>query len=260
VHNVRAGIRTANMDYHPLGAARQTLRYLATRRGPVGTPTAQALAFVRTSPDEPTPDVQIHFMPMGYRFENSAIHVLPTPAVMAVPNVNRPESRGAVTISGPRAEDPPRIHARLLEARGDVDRMIAACRLLRRLFAAPSFAGIVTGESFPGPAVQSDDEWERVLRDRVAPIFHVVGTCRMGRGPLAVVSPDLRVRGVEGLRIADASVMPVITSGNTNAPTLMIASRAAEMIVREHSRDDGYAAPDRAVLRPAAHPAERRTG
>lgn len=82
VQDVRLGIRTANMDYHPLGAARHTLRYLATRRGPVGTPTAQALAFVRTSPDEPVPDVQIHFMPMGYRFANSAIEVLKSPAVM----------------------------------------------------------------------------------------------------------------------------------------------------------------------------------
>jgi choline dehydrogenase len=251
VQDVRRGIRTANMDYHPVGAAKHTLRYLVTRRGPVGTPTAQALAFVRTSREEPVPDVQIHFMPMGYRFANSAIEVMKSPAVMAVPNVNRPDSRGELRIASPRAEDAPRIQPRLLDARSDVDRMIAACRLIRRIFSAPSFADVITGESFPGAAVQSDDQWERVLRERVAPIFHIAGTCKMGRDALAVVAPDLRVHGFEGLRVADSSVMPVITSGNTNAPTLMIASRAAEMIRREHESTASFAA-DAAVLRPAA--------
>jgi choline dehydrogenase len=256
VQDVRPGIRTANMDYHPLGAARHTLRYLVTRRGPVGTPTAQALAFVKTSPSERVPDVQIHFMPMGYRFADSAIEVLKSPAVMAVPNVNRPDSRGELRLASPRAEDAPRIHARLLEARSDVDRMIAACRLIRRIFSAPSFADVVTGESFPGAAVQSDEHWERVLRERVAPIFHIAGTCKMGRDSMAVVAPDLRVHGFEGLRVADSSIMPVITSGNTNSPTLMIASRAAEMILCEHQRPASYSG-GAAQLRPAARiPAE----
>ena len=252
VQGVRSGIHTANMDYNALGVARQLLRYVMTRGGPVGTPTAQALAFVRTAPDERTPDVQIHFMPMGYRFVDSAMEILKTPAIMAVPSVNRPDSRGEITLSSTNPEDPPRIQPRLLEARRDVERLIAACRLVRRIFAAPSFTDVVTVESFPGPAIESDEQWESVLRERVAPIYHIAGTCKMGTDPHAVVSPDLTVHGVAGLRVADSSVMPVITSGNTNAPTLMIASRAAEMIVRDHKAAESHSAPDRAGLRPAS--------
>jgi choline dehydrogenase len=238
VQGVRAGIRTANMDYSPLGVVRQLARYALTRGGAVGTPTAQALAFLRTSPDEPVPDVQVHFMPMGYRFVESAIEVLKTPAVMAVPNVNRPESRGELKLASADPAVPPRIFPQLLGARRDVERMIAACRLLRRVFAAPAFAGALTTESFPGPAVQTDEHWEKVLRERVGPVYHIAGTCRMGIDDGAVVTPELKVRGVEGLRVIDASIMPVITSGNTNAPTLAIASRAAQLIAAEHAARD----------------------
>lgn len=236
VQGVRPGHRTANMDYNPWGMVRQTARYLATRQGPVGTPTAQALAFFRTDPAEPVPDIQLHFMPMGYRFADSAIEVLDTPAIMAVPNVNRPESRGEVRLAPADPLGPPLIFPRLLESADDVRRMIAACRHVRRIFAAPAFADIVDGELFPGPAVQTDAQWEDVLRRRVSPIFHVVGTCRMGADAGAVVDPELRVRGVRRLRVVDSAVMPTLTSGNTNAPTLMIAARAADLIL-ESSND-----------------------
>lgn len=252
VQQVRSGIHTANMDFNALGVTRQLMRYIMTRAGPVGTPTAQALAFVRTSPNERIPDVQVHFMPMGYRFVNSTMEILKTPAIMAVPSVNRPESRGELTLSSTNPEDPPRIQPRLLEAQRDVERLIAACRLVRRIFAAPSFADVVTVESFPGPAIESDEQWESVLRERVAPIYHIAGTCKMGIDPDAVVSPDLAVYGVKGLRVADSSVMPVITSGNTNAPTLMIASKAAEMIIRDHNAAEPYSSLDGVALRSAS--------
>jgi choline dehydrogenase len=106
------------------------------------------------------------------------------------------------------------------------------------VFAAPAFADALTTESFPGPAVQTDEHWEKVLRERVGPVYHIAGTCRMGIDDGAVVTPELKVRGVEGLRVIDASIMPVITSGNTNAPTLAIASRAAQLIAAEHAARD----------------------
>jgi choline dehydrogenase len=233
VQGVKPGIRTANMDYNPLGVVRQGLRYLTTRQGAIGTPTAQCVAFLRTSPAEASPDVQVHFMPMGYRIDKSAIEVLKTPAMMAVPNVNRPDSRGELRLDPEHPQGPPRLYPRLLESPRDVERMIAACRLIRRIFAAPAFSEVVAEELFPGPAVQSDGEWERVLRERVGPVFHIAGTCKMGSDPSAVVDASLKVHGVARLRVADSSVMPIITSGNTNAPTLMIASRAAEIILDE---------------------------
>jgi choline dehydrogenase len=233
VQGVKPGIRTANMDYNPLGVIRQGLRYLTTRQGAIGTPTAQGIAFLRTSPAEDSPDVQIHFMPMGYKIDKSAIEVLKTPAMMAVPNVNRPDSRGELRLDPRHPQGPPRLHPRLLESRRDVERMIAACRLIRRIFAAPAFSEAVAEELFPGPAVQTDEAWERVLRERVGPVFHIAGTCKMGADANAVVDASLKVHGVARLRVADSSIMPVITSGNTNAPTLMIASKAAEMILED---------------------------
>jgi len=239
VQGVKPGIRTANMDYNPLGVVRQGLRYLTTRQGAIGTPTAQCVAFLRTSPAEDSPDVQVHFMPMGYKIDKSAIEVLKTPAMMAVPNVNRPDSRGELRLDPQRPQGPPRLYPRLLESPRDVERMIAACRLIRRIFAAPAFSDASAEELFPGPAVQSDAEWERVLRERVGPVFHIAGTCKMGSDAGAVVDASLKVHGVARLRVADSSVMPIITSGNTNAPTLMIASKAAEMILDEAERAPG---------------------
>ncbi len=233
VQGVKAGIRTANMDYNPLGVLRQGLRYLTTRQGAIGTPTAQGVAFLRTTSDEDSPDVQIHFMPMGYKIDKSAIEVLKTPAMMAVPNVNRPESRGEIRLAPGDPHGPPLLFPRLLQSRRDIERLIAACRLIRRIFAAPAFSDVVADELFPGSAVQSDSAWERVLRERVGPVFHIVGTCKMGSDAKAVVDASLKVHGVARLRVADSSVMPIITSGNTNAPTLMIASKAAEMILTD---------------------------
>jgi choline dehydrogenase len=150
---------------------------------------------------------------------------------MAVPNVNRPASRGEVRLDPADPLGAPVVAPRLLESPDDVRRMIAACRRIREVFAAPAFAAIVEGEIFPGPDVQTDAHWEEVLRQRVGPIYHVVGTCRMGADANAVVDAQLRVRGVRRLRVVDASVMPTITSGNTNAPTLMIAAKAADLIL-----------------------------
>lgn len=229
-HGVRKGVRTANMDYNFFGILKHGLRYLLTRDGQAATPTSQALAFVKTSPNEPIPDAQIHFMPMGYSIGDSAIKVLPTPAMMAVPNVSRPKSRGSIRLASTDPNAPPLIFPRLLDHEDDVQRLIASCRTVREIFSTDVFAGVSEGEIFPGPDVQTDKEWEAVLREHAGPVFHIAGTCKMGDDDMSVVGNDLCVHGIEKLRIVDASIMPVITSGNTNAPTMMIAAKAADMI------------------------------
>lgn len=230
MHGVRKGIRTANMDYNAWGILKHGLRYLLTLDGQAATPTSQALAFIKTSEAERAPDVQIHFMPMGYDISGSAISVLDSPAMMAVPNVSRPRSRGTLCLRSNDPLQPPLINPRLLDYKEDIERLIAACRAVRKIFETETFSGIAENEIFPGPDVQTDKEWEDVLRTHVGPVFHIAGTCKMGSDDLSVVGSDLRVHGVGNLRVIDASIMPVITSGNTNAPTMMIAAKGADLI------------------------------
>lgn len=234
-HGVRKGIRTANTDYNILGVLKHGLAYVLTRDGQVATPTSQALAFVKTRPSEPIPDAQIHFMPMGYSISDSAIKVLPTPAMMAVPNVSRPKSRGKLLLASEDPLKPPRIYPRMLDHDDDVRRLTLACKSVRAIFAADAFSKIGTDEIFPGADIQTDAEWETLLRRHVGPVFHIVGTCKMGRDDMSVVDNELCVHGMSNLRIVDASIMPTITSGNTNAPTLMIAAKAADMIKANYS-------------------------
>lgn len=230
MQGVRKGIRTANMDYNLFGILKHGLRYLFSREGQAATPTSQALAFIKTSLSEPEPDAQIHFMPMGYSIGDSAINVLPTPAMMAVPNVSRPTSRGSLQLASSDPRAPPRIYPRFFDNRDDMQRLIAACRIVRKIFSTGVFSGVAEGEIFPGPDVVTDRDWENVLRKHAGPVFHIAGTCKMGQDDMSVVGSDLCVHGVQKLRIVDASIMPTITSGNTNAPTMMIAAKAADMI------------------------------
>ncbi len=234
-HGVRDGIRTANMDYTVFGVLKHGLKYALTRDGQCATPTSQALAFVRTSDAEKIPDAQIHFMPMGYDMSGSAIKVRPTPAMMAVPNVSRPKSRGVIRLSSRDPRTAPKILPRLLDHPDDVQRLISACKIIRRIFATHAFSDAATDELFPGPGVKTDEDWESFLRKHTGPVFHVVGTCKMGADDMSVVGSDLCVHNVGKLRIVDASVMPTITSGNTNAPTMMIAAKAADLIQARHS-------------------------
>jgi choline dehydrogenase-like flavoprotein len=143
----------------------------------------------------------------------------------------RPESRGHVRITTPDALTPPAIAPNYLSAESDKRTAAAAIRLTRRIMAAPALARYRPEEFKPGPQAQTEAELIRAAGDIGTTIFHPVGTCRMGIDPRAVVGPDLRVNGVQGLRVVDASVMPTIPSGNTNAPTLMIAEKAAAMIL-----------------------------
>jgi choline dehydrogenase len=214
-----------------LGKVGMGLEYLFRKTGPLTMPPSQLGAFARSEPSQPTPDIEWHVQPLSLEKFGDPLHPFPaiTPSVCNL----RPTSRGAVRI---RSADPfaaPEIRLNYLST--PEDRAVAArsMRITRGIMAAPALAKYAPEEWRPGPAVQSDEALVRAAGDLGTTIFHPVGTCRMGRDAGAVVDDRLRVHGIAGLRVIDASIMPRITSGNTNAPTYMIAERGAELVLSE---------------------------
>jgi len=226
------GVKTLNTTFHsPWGKAMIGLEYLLRRSGPMSMAPSQLGGFTRSTPQQRWPNVEYHVQPLSLDAFGQPLHRYDA-FTASVCNLN-PGSRGFVRIASPRPEDAPRIQARYLST--PEDRLVAAdsLRLTRRIAAMPALAKYRPREIRPGVQFQSDEDLARLAGDIGTTIFHPVGTCRMG--PVgdagAVVDARLRVHGVAGLRVADASVMPTITSGNTNAPTLMIAERAAEWLL-----------------------------
>ncbi|MBE7419781.1 MAG: GMC family oxidoreductase N-terminal domain-containing protein [Ideonella sp.] len=225
------GARTLNTLANSwLGKARIALQYAFARSGPMSMAPSQLGCFTRSSPEQEWPNLEYHVQPLSLDAFGEPLH-RDDAFTASVCNLN-PGSRGQVRIRSPRHDDAPSILPNYLST--EADRRVAAdsLRLTRRIVQMPALARYAPREVKPGPQFQSDEELARLAGDIGTTIFHPVGTCKMGRAddPLAVVDSRLRVRGVAGLRVADASVMPTITSGNTNAPTLMIAERAAQWI------------------------------
>lgn len=231
MHRVRDGVQTLNMGFNWRAIIKNGIRFLFSGSGPLATPTAQAVAFIKTSPSLDDPDIQIHFAPLGYDVGVDGVKLLDHPAMLCVVNVNQPESRGEVRLASNDPDAAPRIMARLLDSADDMTRLIAGCRITRNIMAAPSLAKYSREELFPGPEVETEAQWEEIVRAAAGPCYHIVGTCKMGSDANAVVDAELRVHGIENLRVADASIMPTITSGNTNSPTMMIAAKAADYIL-----------------------------
>ena len=213
------------------GKARIALQYALAQRGPMSMAPSQLGAFARSSPERTWPDLEYHVQPLSLDAFGEPLHAYPA-FTASVCNLN-PQSRGVVRIRSPRPEDAPLIAPCYLST--DADRYVAAqsLRLTRRIAAQPALARYAPTELKPGTQYQSDDELSRLAGDIGTTIFHPVGTCRMGRDgdPQAVLDARLRLRGVRSLVVADASAMPTITSGNTNAPTSMIAERAAAWLL-----------------------------
>jgi len=223
------GVKTLNTQANSLfGKTAIGLEYLFNRSGPMSMAPSQLGAFTRSSADHVHPNLQYHVQPLSLDAFGQPLHRYDA-FTASVCNLN-PTSRGFVHIRSPRPQDAPRIQARYLSTAQD--RLVAAdsLRLTRRIAAMPALARYRPQEVKPGVQFESDEELARLAGEIGTTIFHPVGTCRMGAAgnAAAVVNPRLQVQGLEGLRIADASVMPTITSGNTNSPTLMIAERAAE--------------------------------
>lgn len=215
-----------------LGKAMIGLEYALRRSGPMSMAPSQLGIFTRSGPDKETADLEYHVQPVSLDKFGDPVH--PFPAMTASVCNLRPESRGSVHISGPDFAAQPKIAPNYLSTPGDRDVAVRSIRLTRRIAAQPAFARYQPEEYRPGPALESDAELEKAAGDIGTTIFHPVGTCRMGADPDSVVDPRLRLRALKGLRIADASVMPTITSGNTSSPTLMIAEKAAAMILEDH--------------------------
>ena len=225
------GVKTLNtLAATPWGKARIGLEYLLKRSGPMSMAPSQLGAFTRSSAGYAWPNVEYHVQPLSLDAFGEPLHRF-NAFTASVCNLN-PTSRGHIRITSPDAQDAPSILANYLGT--EEDRRVAAdsLRLTRRIAAQPALAKYRPQEVKPGVQYQSDEDLARLAGDIGTTIFHPVGTCKMGRDddPHAVVDARLRLRGVAGLRVADASVMPTITSGNTNSPTLMIAERAAQWL------------------------------
>ncbi len=198
------------------------------RSGKLSSPAAEVAAFVRTRAGLPAPDIQFHMGALYFDDHGATEH--DAPAATIAPTLVAPASRGEVTLRSSDPSDKPKILTNSLTEPEDVASMVAGMELAREIAAQEPMRSTITRELKPGSGVSGRDELESALRDRVELIYHPVGTCRMGSDDGAVVDSELRVRGLEGLRVVDASVMPVIPGGNTNAPVIMIAERAADLI------------------------------
>jgi choline dehydrogenase len=227
---------TLNNEKSLAHQALHALAWLFTRSGAATSPGAQAVAFVRSSDQETRPDIQLHFAPIGYKVLPDRIVLYDTPTVSVLPNVCRPKSRGRVALKSPDPMIAPRIEMPLLAHADDVRLLTIGCRIARAIMAKPAIAPLVKRESSPGPSVDSDADFAAFLRSAAAPCYHPAGSCRMSDNAGGVVDSALKVRGVLGLRIADASIMPELVSGNTNAAAIMIGEKAFELVMREFPR------------------------
>jgi len=235
----RSRVRTLNNELYPWwGKLSAGIRYLLTRRCPLSMSVNQGGGFVRSRPELPAPDLQLYFNPASYTGTRERTRRLmnpdPFPAFITSFNSCRPTSRGHLAI---RSADPnvaPAIYPNYLSTEQDLRDVCAGAKLLRRLAAAPPLAALIESEMLPGAEKTSDEQLLADFRARAGTVFHPVGTCMMGTDPAgAVVDARLRVHGLEGLRIMDASIFPTITSGNTNAPTAMIADKGAAMLLAD---------------------------
>ncbi|WEJ21712.1 GMC family oxidoreductase N-terminal domain-containing protein [Pseudomonas sp. SD17-1] len=227
VSNVRTLNQVANTHWGKLGMG---LRYLYDRSGPLAMAPSQLGAFVRSHPEQPTPNLQYHVQPLSLDRFGEPLHRFAA-FTASVCNL-RPLSRGRVDIRSANPGDAPVIDPNYLSEPEDLRVAAQAIRLTRQIVQAPALAAFAPVEYLPGAALDTEEQLQQAAGQIGTTIFHPVGTCRMGNGPLDVVDAQLRVHGVAGLRIADASIMPQITSGNTCSPTLMIGEKAAQLILK----------------------------
>ena len=208
--------------------AASPFKYFLERKGAWTTNTCEAGGFVRSLPDLAQPDLQLLFFP---QFMNQPQHFIPRGHGFSWHvSLLQPKSRGKLSLKTARPDDAPRLDSGFLTHDDDLNGIIRGFKEVRRLVAAPLMDKYRGAEIDPGPHIQSDDQIADFIRKNLGTTYHPAGTCKMGKDSMAVVDPQLRVHGLDGLRVIDASIMPQVTSGNTNAPTIMIAERGADFI------------------------------
>ena len=213
------------------------LNWLFRKKGPVNSGMSQAVAFIKSSQNNGYPDIQLSFIPAGLRADEAGGKALSSrDEVLVIVNDCKPEGRGRLELASGNSAQQPLIFPQLLGTESTLEKMIEGIKKVREIFSAEALKPWVEEEVAPGQQVQSTDEIQDWLRSSVVDTVHPSGTCKMGADDLSVVDERLAVRGVQNLRVIDASIMPTITTGNTNAPTIMIAEKGAEMILDDHIR------------------------
>ncbi|SFF48487.1 Choline dehydrogenase [Fontimonas thermophila] len=224
-------------SFHPLSLVRSLkalVQYLFGRRGELTSNIAEAGGFLKSDPSEVIPDLQFHFVPLVNAHHGLDLRPLFRYYGYSILACDlRPRSRGEIRLASADPLVPPEIDPRHFEDPRDLDKLVIAIRKAREIFAQPAFAPHNAEELEPGPGVRSDDELRQWVREHAETLYHPVGTCKMGADPMAVVDARLRVHGLSGLRVVDASIMPTLVGGNTNAPTTMIAEKGADMILAD---------------------------
>ena len=207
-------------------------KYLVGGGGPLGAGTVEATAFVKSRPDAPRPDIQFHATPWGWMFPNSdEPRDKPWGRFVGIaPGLIYPRSSGEITLRSADPLAPPKIDPRYFADAADLDHLVAGVKLTREIAATSPLRELLGAEHFPGAAVTSDEQLAAAVRGSCNTIFHPTGTCKMGNDEKAVVDASLRVHGLRNLRVADASIMPRICGGNTNAPVIMIAEKCADLV------------------------------
>jgi len=222
---------TLNQRYHNLfSRAAMGIEYGLRRTGPLSMAPSQLGIFTKSDPHLETPDLEYHVQPLSTDRLGEPLHRFPAVTV-SVCNL-RPQSRGTVHIETPDRSTAAKIRPNYLSTENDRQVAVASIRHVRRLMQTSAIAQFAPEEFLPGPQFESDEDLVKKAGDIATTIFHPVGTCKMGSDDLSVVDDQLRVRGLTGLRIIDASIMPTIVSGNTNSPVIMIAEKGADMILR----------------------------
>lgn len=222
--------RTTNMDDNLLGRIKHGLRFATSFSGPA-TYLQSAVAFVRSRPDLSYPDIQFHFGAFAFDVTGDGIKMLDRPAVTLQPNVNRTRSRGWLKLRSADPDDPPVLQMNMLSDSEDVQTLIEGLRIARRALATKAFAPHLVREFKPGADVVRDEDLAQYVRETSNHVYHACGTCKMGVDPMAVVNPELRVHGIEGLRVIDSSIIPQIPSGNLNAISMAIGAKGADMVL-----------------------------
>jgi len=204
------------------------LEYYMFHRGPLSMISSPAALFARTRSELASPDVKISLSPFSAERPQDGLHRFS--GFTSIAYQLRPESRGEIKLKSPDPFDAPAVHPNYLATETDQRTIVAGLKLIRQILANPHMQGFIEAEFQPGPAIASDEQLLDYARRRGGTVYHPTSTCKMGSDPLAVVDAELRVHGIDGLRVADASIMPTVVSGNTNAATIMIGEKLADMV------------------------------
>ncbi|WP_374410060.1 GMC family oxidoreductase [Novosphingobium colocasiae] len=230
---VQAKVNVPTLDWQLWPRITDGMNWLFYGRGTYASAAAQGVAFARSSDSLSRPDIQVHIMPLAFNVTPNGKTEFASATITLQSNVSRPRSRGYIELRSPDPMAAPVMQPNMLADPDDIQRLTRAGQLCRQILDTEAFRPHVVKEVFPGRPLESDLDWEAHLRETAASGAHQCGTCKMGVDEMAVVDPQLKVRGIDGLRVADASIMPTITSGNTNGPCMMIGGKAAQMILRD---------------------------